>query len=146
MQHITVDQLAAEFLSDRRPEVSAIYHDVLRVRLRDFLADSAVRQPEDVTPACISAWLKRRRDSFGVTRAHRDYGILRTWLRWATRERGYFAVNPIERVKAPKEAVRPPIRFLSRPEADRLLAACAQPVVGGHGSSNPRPARYALCP
>lgn len=113
------------------------YLRAVQARLEAFLEHTGVKLMSDLTPPVVQKYLTHRKQAHGLNRAYRDYGYLRSFLKWAQTS-NFITTNPIDRVKSPKKPAKEPIRFLSHEEAARLLAAADGRIVGGNGARRPR--------
>ncbi|MDE1904997.1 MAG: site-specific integrase [Rhodospirillales bacterium] len=96
----------------------------LRYSARQLGASLGAIPPESLAPADIRLYCRRRRAAGAADATVRtELQCLRAALRWAARERLLAAAPPI--ALPPRPPARD--RWLTREEADRLLAACGSP-------------------
>jgi len=117
---VTVDVLLSRYYRDRLPEVRS--PNAIKFAVRALESRLGPFRPFDLLPAVIKRYARERGASDGTIL--REIGVLRAALAWAV-ENQWLAAAPI--ISNPVKVPLPRERWITRGEADRLLAACHQP-------------------
>ncbi|MCZ6688543.1 MAG: tyrosine-type recombinase/integrase [Planctomycetota bacterium] len=117
-----------EFLCSSEDDNSTSWVTYQRKILTHFVVWTGVRELRRITPLMIEKWVRHRlKQGRSVTTARTNFGMIRTFLRWAKGHR-YIAFDPSDNAKRLKPKPRGEIRVISQEEADELLEACRTPI------------------
>lgn len=119
----TVSDLLDAYLADRKGNVSA--YQTLEFSVQKLKPYFGSAQPRHLTPAMSKGYIKlhRKKQSDGTTR--RELGVLRAALSYGAKHKWMDVVPHVELPPSPQ----PRQRWLTRDEADRLIAACKSPHI-----------------
>ena len=117
----TAGQVLAAYQADRETRVRS--PNSLRFAVRG-LAPLGDLFPSQLTPAAVRAWAKARGAAPGTVL--REVGVLRAAMAWGV-EHQWIPAAPV--ISNPVPAPPPRDRWITKAEAERLLAACREPHV-----------------
>ena len=113
--------------ANRSPRTVAYYREKLTPFL-EWLQPQGIRQPSDLAPSHIRAYLAKLTESHTPGGVHAHYRAIRAFLRWLVRE-GVLSADPTRNIRPPRVDLGL-LEPVSIETVRALLATCGQDEIG----------------